>query len=193
MSKNLKQNEKICLEKENKPIRKIALALGWDESNSRRKFVSKKSIDCDVSLFLLQNDKLCGKEDVISFANLTHQRAGILHKGDNINGRGDGDDEEILLDLKSIPDEYNKLVCVVNIYQAKERKQHFGMIKNAYCRLIDLENNEEICRFELNEDYTQMYAMIVGELYKQGQMWYFHPVAQPTRDESITMLMQRYI
>ena len=83
-------------------------------------------------------------------------------------GKGEGDDEQIFVDLDKIPAQYDKLIFVVNIYKAVDRKQHFGMIKNAYIRIIDNDNREELCRFNLSDDYTDMLSMIAGEVYKRG-------------------------
>ena len=101
------------------------------------------------------------------------------------------DDEQIIVDLMSLPMQYNKIVFVVNIYQAKERKQHFGMLQNAYIRICD-ENGQELCRYPLNENYQNMTAMIFGELYRYNGTWKFSAIGQPTTDNSVAEMTGRF-
>ena len=98
-------------------------------------------IDCDASALMLRSGKLCANEDIIYFGNLKHPTGTVQHMGDNLTGAGDGDDEQIIIDLAAVPQVYDKIVVVVNIYQAVQRKQHFGMIKNAFIRIVDARNN----------------------------------------------------
>ena len=96
---------------------------------------SQEDIDCDASALLLIEGKLRSNEDIVYFGNLAHMSGTIRHMGDNLTGAGDGDDEQILMDLATIPPEYDRIVIVVNIYEANQRRQHFGMIRNAFIRL----------------------------------------------------------
>lgn len=91
-----------------------------------------QAIDCDASAILLKNSKLCGNEDLVYYRNMQHKSNAVKHMGDNLTGAGDGDDEQIVIDLSHIPQEYNEIVIVVNIYKAVQRKQDFEMIKNAF-------------------------------------------------------------
>ena len=104
------------------------------------------------------------KTDIVYFGNLHHKSGTVQHLGDNLTGEGDGDDEQIVVDLSKIPAEYDRIVIVVNIYHAVQRKQHFGMIENAFIRLVDGKNNREMCKYDLSEDYSDMTAMIFGEV-----------------------------
>ena len=88
--------------------------------------------------------------------------------GDNLTGAGDGDDEQILVDLTALPEVYDKVVFVVNIYQAAQRRQHFGLIENAFIRICDAETGQELCRYNLSENYDGMTAMVFGEIYRRG-------------------------
>ena len=96
--------------------------------------------------------------------------------GDNLTGEGEGDDEQIVIDLARVPAEYDRIVIVVNIYQAVQRKQHFGMIENAFIRLVDARNNKEMCKYNLTENYSGMTAMIFGEIYRHNGEWKFKAV-----------------
>ena len=116
-----------------------------------------------------------------------------MHMGDNLTGAGEGDDEQIVVDLARMPAEYDRIVIVVNIYQAQKRGQHFGMIQNAFIRLVDADKNNEMCRYNLTEDYSGMTAMIFGEVYRHNGEWKFNAIGQGTADPGIGELVQRYI
>ena len=109
----------------------MIVGLGWDEVQRKKLgfFAPKpQSIDCDASALMLKNGKLKGKKDIVYFGNLRHFTDTVMHMGDNLTGEGDGDDEQIVIDLARVPQEYDRIVLVVNIYQAMKRKQHFGLI-----------------------------------------------------------------
>ena len=133
------------------------------------------------------------KMDIIYFGNLQHPTGTVQHMGDNLTGAGEGDDEQIVVDLARIPAQYDRIVLVVNIYQAVQRRQHFGLIENAFIRLVDARNNNEMCRYNLSEDYSGMTAMIFGEVYRHNGEWKFNAIGQGTNDPGIGELIKRYI
>ncbi len=197
MSISLKKGQKVSLSKENPGLSRVVVGLGWDEVKKGKgfNFLAPKPapIDCDASAILLHNGKLVYKEDVVYFGNLRHPTGMVQHMGDNLTGAGEGDDEQIIVDLAGIPGEYDKIVIVVNIYQAVQRKQHFGMIQNAFIRLVDGRNNSEMCRYNLTDDYGNMTAMIFGEIYRHNGEWKFNPVGQGTTDPGLGELIRRYM
>lgn len=196
MSVSLQKGQKVSLSKEHAGLSKMMVGLGWDEAQKAKGgfFAPKpKPIDCDASALLLKNGKLCDKSDIIYFGNLGHKTGAIQHMGDNLTGAGEGDDEQILVDLGKIPAEYDRIVIVVNIYQAVQRKQHFGMIQNAFIRLVDQRNNGEMCKYNLTDDYSGMTAMIFGEIYRHNGEWKFSAVGQGTTDPGLGELANRYI
>ncbi len=196
MSVSLQKGQKVSLSKEHAGLSKMMVGLGWDEAQKAKGgfFAPKpKPIDCDASALLLKNGRLCDKSDIVYFGNLGHKTGAIQHMGDNLTGAGDGDDEQILVDLGKIPAEYDRIVIVVNIYQAVSRKQHFGMIKNAFIRLVDQRNNGEICKYNLSDDYSGMTAMIFGEIYRHNGEWKFSAVGQGTTDPGLGELANRYV
>ena len=138
------------------------------------------------------NGRLVNKSDVVYFNNLTHFTGAVKHMGDNLTGGGDGDDEQIVIDLNRLPPEYDRVVLVVNIYQAYTRNQHFGMINNAFIRLVNMANGQEMLRYNLTENYGGMTAMIFGEIYRHAGEWKFNAVGSGTKDGSIGDLAQRY-
>ncbi len=196
MSVSLQKGQKVSLSKDNAGLSKVMIGLGWDEVQQKKKgFFSAKpqDIDCDASAFLLSGGKLRGKEDIVYFGNLRHKSGTVQHMGDNLTGAGEGDDEQIYVDLAQVPSEYDRIVIVVNIYQAVQRKQHFGMIQNAFIRLVDGRNNNEMCHYSLTDDYSGMTAMIFGEVYRHNGEWKFNAIGQGTSDPGIGELANRYI
>lgn len=200
MSVSLQKGQKISLTKNNDRLNKIIIGLGWDAKSEGKGFLggffgggSGSNIDCDASAFLLQNGKLIYKEDVVFFGNLKHLSKAVIHTGDNLTGEGDGDDEQIIVELKNVPATYDKIVIVVNIFRAYERHQHFGMIQNAFIRIVNAETNKEMCRYNLTDDYTDCTAMIFGEVYRYNNEWKFNAIGQGTKDLDLSELVKRYI
>ncbi|MBR3493809.1 MAG: TerD family protein [Clostridia bacterium] len=200
---NLQKGQKVNLVKESAGLTQVRVGLGWDEAQPQTKgffaslFASKpQDIDCDASVILCGADgKVVGtsiRDCCVYFGNLHHASGAINHAGDNLTGGGEGDDEQITVDLPRIPANVQKLVFVVNIYDAAPRHQHFGMIRNAFIRLVDTRNEREICRYNLTEDYSGMTGLVVGELNRNGGQWEFDAigrgVAQASRLDALINL-----
>lgn len=198
MSVNLQKGQKVELKKSNGgALRTVMVGLGWDEvQQSKGFFGAFKSggadIDCDASAFICQNGRLMGKEDIVYFGNLRHNSGCVQHMGDNLTGAGDGDDEQIMINLAALPAKYDKIVVVVNIYQAMQRRQHFGMIRNAFIRICDADTNQELCKYNLSENYNGMTAMVFGELYRYNGTWKFNAIGQATQDNDLGSLAGRF-
>ncbi len=197
MAISLQKGQKVSLTKDNVGLNKILVGLGWDEAKRSKglfSFKPQQSVDCDASVILLTNGKLAApKEDIVFFGNLRHKSGAIQHMGDNLTGAGDGDDEQIAIDLASVPSQYDRIVVVVNIYQAVSRHQHFGMIENAFCRIVDGRNNQELCRYNLTENYSGMTSMIFGEVYRHNGEWKFNAIGQGTTDPGLGELIKMYL
>ena len=120
MSVSLQKGQKVSLTKDNAGLSKVVIGLGWDEVKQKTGFFAPKPapIDCDASAILLQNGHFVNKADLVYFGNLRHNSGTVMHMGDNLTGAGDGDDEQIIVDLAAIPQQYDKIILVVNIYQA---------------------------------------------------------------------------
>lgn len=195
MSISLQKGQKVSLSKDNAGLSNVLIGLGWDEvPRSKGGFFAPKPqpIDCDASVILLQAGKLKKKSDIVYFGNLRHESGTVQHMGDNLTGEGNGDDEQIIVDLSRIPNQYDKIVIVVNIYQAAQRKQHFGLIQNAFCRLVDGNKNTEMCKYNLNENYSGATALIFGEIYRHNGEWKFNAIGQGTNDTALGELANRY-
>ena len=180
MAVSLQKGQKVSLTKSNPGLSKVMVGLGWDEAPQKAQGVfgalfgggKTQDIDCDATAILLQGGKLRAKEDIVYFGNLRHMTGMVQHMGDNLTGAGEGDDEQILIDLAGLPAQYDRIVMVVNIYQAHKRGQHFGMIRNAF---------------------IGMTAMIFGEIYRYNGEWKFNAIGQGTNDAGIGDLAQRFV
>ena len=195
MSISLQKGQKVSLTKDNQGLSKVIVGLGWDEVKRTKGLFAPKpqSIDCDASALMLQNGKLVYKDDLVFYNNLRHRTGAVQHMGDNLTGAGEGDDEQIIVELSQVPAEYDKVLIVVTIYQAVQRKQHFGMIQNAFIRLVDGRNNQELCRYNLTDNYANMTAMIFGEIYRYNGERKFNPIGQGTTDPGVGELAGRYL
>lgn len=165
---NLKKNDILNLTKKEPGLEKVVLGAGWDIS------LNGSTFDLDISAFLLgQNGKVNNvNEDVIYFNNMNSQ--GIKLCGDNRTGVGEGDDERIEIDLRQIKESVSKIIFVVTIFEAREKRQTFGMIDNSYIRLLDEKNGEkEICRFNLKENGSTATTVVFAELFKENNEWHF--------------------
>ena len=194
MGVSLQKGQKVSLTKDNAGLSRVVIGLGWDEVQQKRGFFAPKQqeIDCDASAFLLADGKLRGVDDIVYFGNLRHKSGTVQHMGDNLTGAGDGDDEQIVVELDRVPAEYDRIVLVVNIYQAYKRKQHFGMIQNAFIRIVDSRNNQELCKYNLSDNYDGMTAMIFGEVYRHNGEWKFNAIGSGTQDIQLGQLANRF-
>ena len=200
MGVNLQKGQKVNLKKsDGQALSRIRIGLGWDPVEQKKGGLfgsifggSAPDIDCDASVIVCKGGRLSGKGDVVYFGNLKHSSGAIVHTGDNLTGDGEGDDEQILVDLTAVPQDYDKLVFVVNIYDCESRKQDFGMIANAFIRICDERTGEEFCRYNLSESYAGMTAMIFGEIYRYNGEWKFNAIGQGTKDKGLNELARRY-
>ncbi|NMS90043.1 TerD family protein [Clostridioides difficile] len=198
MSINLSKGDKIDLKKSNPGLSNILVGLGWDpvQQTGGGFFKSlfgggQADIDCDASVFMLnQEGKLSGIKDLIYFGNLKSACKSILHTGDNLTGEGTGDDEQILVNLDKVPSNIHKLLFVVNIYNCVDRKQHFGMIENAYIRVEDQSNKKEIAKYNLSDNYSEKTTLIVGAIYRKDGSWQFKAIGEGTKDAGLKEVMQ---
>lgn len=198
MSINLSKGDKIDLKKSNPGLSNILVGLGWDPVQQAGGGFFKSlfgggqaDIDCDASVFMLnQEGKLSGIKDLIYFGNLKSACKSVLHTGDNLTGEGTGDDEQILVNLDKVPANIHKLLFVVNIYNCVDRKQHFGMIENAYIRVEDQSNKKEIAKYNLSNNYSEKTTLIVGAIYRKDGSWQFKAIGEGTKDAGLKEVMQ---
>lgn len=172
MSVDLVKGGKVKLTKEDgSGLKQILIGLGWD---AKQGAAAGSDFDLDASLYMLGADgKVSKQKDFIYFGNLKSECGSIIHQGDNLTGEGEGDDEKINVDLTKVPANIEKLVVVVNIYQAESRNQNFGMVENSFMRIVNQENNEEMFKFDLNFDASIATGVMFGTLFRKDGNWAF--------------------
>ncbi len=150
MAVNLTKGQKVDLTKGNPGLSKLVVGLGWDTNRYDGGF----DFDLDAAAFLLGGSgKVAGDGDFIFYGNLKHASGSVEHLGDNLTGEGEGDDEQIRVDLSAVPAGIEKIDFTVTIYDADVRKQNFGQVSNAYIRVFDETTNTELIRYDLGEDF----------------------------------------
>jgi stress response protein SCP2 len=199
---NLQKGQRVDLTKSNPGLSKIMVGLGWDpvQSGSGGGLFGglfsgggAANIDCDASVIMLgANDKLQNNKDVVYFGNLKSADGSVQHSGDNLTGDGDGDDEQVMIDLSRVPSNIQKLVFVVNIYDCVKRKQHFGMIKNAFIRVVNPGNNQELIHYNLSDNYSGLTCLVTGEIYRHGNDWKFAAIGSGTNAASLSEVVRSF-
>ena len=173
MSISLVKGQKIDLTKGNEGLVNIAFGIGWDTN----KYDGNNDFDLDVSVFLLDTSgKVTGEGDFIFYNQPIHSSGAVDYSGDNRTGVGDGDDETIKVNLQKIPSNITKISFAATIYEAETRLQNFGMVDNSYIRAYNLDTNEELFKYELNEDFSLETGIVAGELYRHNGEWKFAAV-----------------
>lgn len=173
MAVNLTKGGRISLNKEAPGLKKILIGLGWDTNASD----TGADFDLDASVFLLDsNAKVANEKDFVFYNNLSSSDGSVVHTGDNRTGEGDGDDESIKVDLSKISSSIKEIAIIVTIHEAAQRKQNFGMVRNAFIRLVNDETNTEIVRYDLEEDYSTETGLLFGRLYFKDNEWKFSAV-----------------
>lgn len=174
MSVSLVKGGNVSLSKEEPGIESITVGLGWDVRST-----DGSAFDLDASCFLLNaNGKVRSDSDFIFYNNLKSTCGAVVHTGDNRTGEGDGDDEAINVELMQIPADVAKLAFTVTIHEADQRHQNFGMVSNAFIRIVNKKTGREVARFDLSEDASTNTAMIFGEVYRHNGEWKFRAVGQ---------------
>ncbi len=174
MTALLQRGGNISLNKVAPGLQDIAIGLGWDASST-----PGTQIDLDTSAFMLaDNGKVPSDEHFIFFNNVISPDSSVHHKGNNTTGLGAGDDEAIYIDLLKVVPNVQKIAFTVTIYEAEERGQHFGLVNNAFIRVVNRANREELARYNLTEKFSSETAMIFGELYRYKGDWKFRAVGQ---------------
>lgn len=169
----LKKGQKVDLTKSNPGLRSITVGLGWDVN----RYDSGADFDLDASAFMLgANGRVTSDADFIFYSNPKHPSGSVIYGGDNRTGAGEGDDEQIMVDLQLIPANIEKIDFTVTIYEANERRQNFGQVSNAFVRIVDNASGQELIRYDLEEDFSIETAVVVGELYRHNGEWKFNAI-----------------
>lgn len=170
---SLQKGQKVSLSKENPGLSKVVVGLGWDVNS----FDTGGDFDLDTAAFLLADTgKVSNQQDFVFFGNIRHPSGCATHMGDNLTGAGDGDDEQIKLELSAVPPEISKIAFTVTIYEAETRRQNFGQVNNAFIRMVDESSGQELLRYDLGEDFSIETAVVFGELYRNNGEWKFNAI-----------------
>lgn len=188
MAIQLSKGQRIDLTKNDPSLQKIMIGLGWDVKS----FDGGQDFDLDASVFLLNEAGQCRNElDFIFYNNLQSSEGSVKHLGDNRTGEGDGDDEQITIDLARVPQDVHRIAITVTIHDAELRNQNFGQIANAFARLVNQDNDNEVLRFDLGEDFSIETAVVFCELYRHGIDWKFNAVGSGYQG-GLAALVQAY-
>ena len=173
MGVNLTKGQKVSLNKNNPGLKDMVVGLGWDVN----RYDTGGAFDLDAVAFLLtENGKISRTEDFIFYGNLEHPSGAVKHLGDNLTGVGDGDDEQIVIDLSLVPENIQKIAFTVTIYDAEARRQNFGQVSNAFIRIYNKANGEELLRYDLGEDFSIETAAVFFFLYRHNGEWKFNAI-----------------
>lgn len=170
---NLTKGQKVDLTKGNPGLSKLVVGLGWDVNT----FDSGADFDLDAAAFMVGQNGMCPSEkEFVFYGNLEHPSGSVKHLGDNLTGEGDGDDEQIVVDLSKVPANVDKIAFTVTIYDAETRRQNFGQVSNSYIRILDMATDTDLIRYDLGEDFSIETAIVVGELYRHNGEWKFNAI-----------------
>ncbi|ANY65322.1 chemical-damaging agent resistance protein C [Paenibacillus sp. BIHB 4019] len=179
MAINLSKGQKVDLTKSNPGLSKILVGLGWDTN----KYDGGGQFDLDVSVFLLAaSGKVEGEKNFVFYNNTSNENGSVVHTGDNRTGEGDGDDEQIKVELAAVPANVEKVAFAITIYDAEARNQNFGQVSNAYIRIVNEASSEELIKFDLGEDFSIETGVVVGELYRHSGEWKFSAIGSGYKD-----------
>ncbi|RKT11473.1 tellurium resistance protein TerD [Streptomyces sp. 1114.5] len=174
MGVSLAKGGNVSLSKEAPGLSAVIVGLGWDVRTT-----TGADYDLDASALLCNAlGKVVSDQHFVFFNNLRSPEGSVEHSGDNLTGGGDGDDEQIKVDLERVPADVAKVVFPVSIYDADARLQNFGQVRNAFIRIVNQANGQEIARYDLSEDASTETAMVFGELYRNGAEWKFRAIGQ---------------
>jgi tellurium resistance protein TerD len=171
---SLSKGGNVSLSKEAPGLTAVTVGLGWDVRTT-----TGTDFDLDASALLVDTgSKVVSDQHFVFFNNLTSPDGSVEHTGDNLTGEGEGDDEAIKVNLAAVPPEVDKIVFPVSIHEAESRQQSFGQVRNAFIRVVNQADNNELARYDLTEDASTETAMVFGELYRNGAEWKFRAVGQ---------------
>ncbi|WP_030273098.1 TerD family protein [Streptomyces sp. NRRL B-24484] len=174
MGVSLAKGGNVSLSKEAPGLTSVIVGLGWDVRST-----TGADFDLDASALLCgENGRVMTDQHFVFYNNLASPDGSVEHSGDNLTGGGDGDDEQIKVDLVGVPLAVSKIVFPVSIYDAESRLQNFGQVRNAFIRVVDQATGREVARYDLSEDASSETAMVFGELYRYGADWKFRAIGQ---------------
>ncbi|MBZ5200097.1 TerD family protein [Planomicrobium chinense] len=173
MAINLSKGQKVDLTKSNPGLTNVIVGLGWDTN----KYDGGQDFDLDSSVFLLNSSgKASSEADFVFYNNTVGAAGAVEHTGDNKTGEGEGDDEQVKVNLSTVPSSIERVTFAITIHDAEARGQNFGQVSNSYVRIVNGDTNEELIRYDLGEDFSIETAVVVGELYRHNNEWKFNAI-----------------
>lgn len=173
MAVSLSKGQKVDLTKTNPGLTKVVVGVGWDVN----KYDGGHDFDLDSSVFLLgDNGKVTSDSDFVFYNNANGGNGSVVHTGDNRTGEGEGDDEQVKVDLANVPANIQRITFTITIHEGEARNQNFGQVSNSYVRIMSEDSGEELIRYDLGEDFSIETAIVVGELYRHNAEWKFSAI-----------------
>ena len=174
MGVSLSKGGNVSLSKEAPGLTAVTVGLGWDVRTT-----TGADFDLDASAIICNaSGKVISDSHFVFFNNLKSPDGSVEHQGDNLTGEGEGDDEQVKVNLAGLGQDTEKVVFTVSIYDAENRGQSFGQVQNAFIRVVNQADDKELARYDLTEDASTETAMIFGELYRHGSEWKFRAIGQ---------------
>jgi len=201
MAVSLRKGQGVSLRKVENDLSQITIGLGWDVAQQKRGFLGSlfggepEDYDLDAVAFLLDaNRKLAGRDDVVFYNAMRHPSGALWLTGDNRTGDGDGDDEQIVVDLDRLPATYESILFVVSIYEGKKKRQDFGKVANAFIRAVD-GKGKEMCRFDMSADAALAghCSLTFAEVVRSDGGWKFNAIGTPHSTDQFVDVMRPYI
>lgn len=174
MAISLQKGGNVSLTKTDPGLTNVQVGLGWDARST-----DGAAFDLDASVFLVGDDgKVLSDGHFVFYNQKTSPDGAVIHAGDNTTGAGEGDDETVTINLPGVEAGVKRVVFAVTIHEAESRKQNFGMVRNAFMRVLNKDSSTELARYDLSEDYSTETAMVFGEIYRNSEEWKFKAVGQ---------------
>ncbi len=173
MTVKLTKGQRVNLKKEAPNLKRVLIGLGWDPV--KKSFLGSQ-MDIDASVICIDKNGRC--ESIVYYGELRHRSGAIKHYGDNLTGEGDGDDEQIEINLEKIPENICKLSVIINIYSAYKRHQDFGQVKNCFVHASDLDSGKELVRYDVDGNYNGKTGIFVADIYRHNGEWKFKAIGE---------------
>jgi len=173
----LKKGQAISLKKEEPNLRNILVGLGWSPT--------ERGINMDIDVSAICIDSKCRKESIVCFTNLVHSSGSIRHRGDNLTGEGEGDDEQITINLLQVPEKIERISIIINIFAAWLKFQDFSKVKNCYVHVTDLDTGRKLVHYDIDDDYKGARGIFVADLIREKDGWKFEAIGEGTTSKTI--------
>lgn len=184
MSVELTKGEGVNLKKDAPNLKRVLIGLGWDPVKS----LMSQDMDIDASVICI--DKKGHHESTVFYGNLKHASKAIKHHGDNLTGDGDGDDEQIEIQLDKVPKEIERLAIIINIFCAYQKHQHFGKVKNCFVHASDMDSGKELIQYKIDGNFKGKTGIFVADIYRHNGEWKFEAIGEGVEVANINEMVK---